>query len=83
MWARNQAYLTLGAFITRLALEKYDACAMEGFLPSKFDEILGLKGMNLQSVIICAMGIRDSTCPRGKEEKVRLPIEVYNPVNFK
>lgn len=82
LWAKNQAYLTLGVLISQLAVKGIDACAMEGFLPVEFDKILGLQAMNLQSVIICAVGNRSEECPRGKEAKVRLPIDVYNPVNF-
>ena len=42
-WALNQAYLALGNLLTICALEKIDACPIEGFEPQKYDEILKLK----------------------------------------
>lgn len=81
-WARSQAYLTLGVFISKLASLGVDACAMEGFSPLEYDSILGLDKLNLKSVIICAVGTRSSECPRGAEKKVRLSQSDYNPLNF-
>ena len=37
---------------------KIDANAMEGFMPSQYDEILGLKAMGLHTVVIAALGYR-------------------------
>lgn len=82
-WAKNQAYLTLGSFLNTLAMENISGCAMEGFNPNAFDELLDLTSKNLSSVVICAVGIRSTECPRGKETKVRIDLSDYNPINFK
>ena len=50
-WAKNQAYLALGNLLTVCANEKIDSCPMEGFIPEKYNEVLGLKEKNLSSVI--------------------------------
>lgn len=58
IWNKNQAYLALGNLLTVCAVEKIDACPMEGFLPKKYDEVLGLEAQNLQSVLLLPVGIR-------------------------
>lgn len=58
-WMANQLYLTLGALLTVCAVENIDACPIEGFEPEKYDELLGLKKMGLESVIILPVGYRD------------------------
>ncbi len=57
-WNKNQAYLALGNLLTVCAVEKIDACPMEGFLPKKYDEVLNLEAQNLQSVLILPVGFR-------------------------
>jgi nitroreductase len=42
IWANKQIYIALGNIMTVLAEMKIDSCAMEGIVPSKYDEILGL-----------------------------------------
>ena len=46
IWNKNQAYLALGNLLTVCAIEKIDACPMEGFVPEQYDEILGLQSQN-------------------------------------
>ncbi|MGJ8743726.1 nitroreductase family protein [Polaribacter sp.] len=58
LWNKNQAYLTLGNLLTVCALEKIDACPMEGFIPEKYDEILHLTAQNLKSVLVLPVGFR-------------------------
>ena len=41
-WSKNQAYLAMGNLLTICAMEKIDACPMEGFNPLAYDELLGL-----------------------------------------
>lgn len=53
-----QAYIALGNLMTVCAIEKIDACPMEGFNPQKFDEILNLKPLNLKSVLLLPVGYR-------------------------
>jgi len=58
-WAVRQVYLALGTALTAAAVEKVDATPMEGFVPEKVDEILGLDEMGLQSVSLLVLGYRD------------------------
>jgi len=55
---KNQAYLVLGNLLTVCAIEKIDACPMEGFVPEKYDEILNLESQNLQAVLVLPVGFR-------------------------
>ena len=57
-WAVNQAYLALGNLLTVCALEKIDACPMEGFEPRKFEELLGLTEMGLNATLVLPVGYR-------------------------
>lgn len=57
-WMKNQAYIALGNLMTVAANEKIDSCPMEGFVPEKYDEILGLDTYNLQSVLLLPVGFR-------------------------
>jgi nitroreductase len=74
-WARNQAYIALGTFLTSAALIGIDACPMEGFDHSRYDEILGLKASGLESVVIAAAGYRSSTDRHARAPKVRFARE--------
>ena len=60
-WMINQLYLTLGALLTVCAVEKIDACPMEGFEPEKYDELLKLPEKGLASVIVLPVGYRDAS----------------------
>ena len=80
-WAKNQAYLALGNLLTVAAVEKIDACPMEGFTPEKYDEILNLKKENLTSVLVLPVGFRasddymkDLAKVRKKEEEIIIEI---------
>lgn len=57
-WAKNQAYLALGNLLTVCAIEKIDACPMEGFIPEKYNEILNLDNKNLTAVLALPVGYR-------------------------
>ncbi|WOC40613.1 NAD(P)H-dependent oxidoreductase [Polaribacter sp. HL-MS24] len=58
IWNKNQAYLALGNLLTVCAIEKIDACPMEGFVPEQYDEILGLQSQNLKSTLVLPVGFR-------------------------
>lgn len=60
-WMINQLYLTLGALLTVCAIEKIDACPMEGFEPEKYDKFLSLDKRGLESVIVLPVGYRDES----------------------
>ncbi|MGY5354632.1 NAD(P)H-dependent oxidoreductase [Wenyingzhuangia sp. IMCC45467] len=67
----NQTYIALGNLLTVCALEKIDACPMEGFNPAKFDEILKLNDKNLKSALLLPVGFRAKDDFMAKEKKVR------------
>lgn len=58
VWNAKQAYIGLGILLETAALNSIDACPMEGFNATKFDEILGLESQNLHAVAIAAVGFR-------------------------
>ncbi|MFM2414878.1 MAG: hypothetical protein RI911_571 [Candidatus Parcubacteria bacterium] len=72
MWAGRQAYIALGAMVETAALLQVDACPMEGFMPDKVDDVLGLKAQNLASVGYFALGYRDATDEVAHYAKVRV-----------
>ena len=75
IWNKNQAYLVLGNLLTVCALEKIDACPMEGFVPEKYDEVLGLTAQNLTSVLVLPVGFRADDDYMKDLKKVRKNIE--------
>jgi len=75
LWSKNQAYLALGNLLTVCANEKIDSCPMEGFIPKKYDEILGLKEKNLTSVLVVPIGYRAEDDMKTHQMKVRKKIE--------
>lgn len=60
VWASKQAYLALGTALIAAAELKIDATPMEGFDADKFDNLLGLKERGLKTVVILALGYRDT-----------------------
>ena len=72
--AINQAYIVLGNLMTVCALEKIDACPMEGFNAQKFDEVLELRKQNLKSVLLLPVGFRAKDDFMSTLKKVRKPI---------
>jgi nitroreductase / dihydropteridine reductase len=59
-WAQKQTYIGLGFSLVASALEEVDSTPMEGFVPSKVDEVLGLKELGLKSSVIITLGYRDT-----------------------
>lgn len=74
-WMVNQLYLTLGALLTVCAIEKIDACPMEGFEPEKYDSLLKLSEQGLASVIVLPVGYRDESDFFIKLQKVRRGVD--------
>ena len=70
----KQTYIALGNLLTVCALEKIDSCPMEGFIPSKIDEVLDLKSKNLKSALLLPIGFRADDDYMSKEKKVRKPL---------
>ena len=59
--AARQAYIALGIAMVAAAEQEVDSTPMEGFDPSKVDEILDLKARGLRSVVLLPLGYRDPT----------------------
>ncbi|WP_338461670.1 NAD(P)H-dependent oxidoreductase [Synechococcus elongatus IITB7] len=72
-WAANQAYIVLGNFLTAAALLGIDTCALEGIIPSAYDELLNLKGTGYQTVVAAVAGYRSAADPYAGLAKVRYP----------
>lgn len=58
IWCINQAYIALGNLMTVCAVEDIDACPMEGFLPEKVNDLLGLDKYGLKSILLLPVGYR-------------------------
>jgi nitroreductase len=72
-WSSRQLYIALGIGLVAAASESIDACPMEGFDPQKFDEILGLTKMGLESRALLALGFRSPDDKTASYKKVRFP----------
>lgn len=72
-WMSKQVMIALGVFLTSAALLGIDACPMEGFMPAKYDEILGLTAKGYGSVVIATAGYRSADDKYGDLAKVRYP----------
>ena len=72
-WSKRQAYIALGQLMTVAALAGIDICPMEGFVPDKFDEILGLKPQGYTAAVIAPVGYRAEDDGAASLPKVRLP----------
>ena len=66
-----QTYIILGNLMTVCAVEKIDACPMEGFIPKKVDELLNLEALNLTSVLMLPVGYRADDDIMSNQKKVR------------
>ena len=74
-WTSNQTYLALGNLLNACAELKIDACPMEGFVPTKYDEVLNLAEKGLKSVLLLPIGHRANDDVFADFKKVRKPIE--------
>ena len=76
--AARQAYIGLGAALIAAAFEEVDSTPMEGFDPTKLDEILSLRERGLRSVAILPLGYRaDEGDWLVNLKKVRRPREQF------
>ena len=60
-WEQKQAYIGLGFALAAAAVEQVDCTPMEGFVPTKVDEVLNLNELGLKSVLVLPLGYRDSS----------------------
>lgn len=70
-WAKRQTYIALGQFMAAAALLGIDTCPMEGFVPAKFDELLGLAGSGYTTSVLCPTGYRSADDRYASLPKVR------------
>ncbi|MEM9214459.1 MAG: NAD(P)H-dependent oxidoreductase [Cyanobacteria bacterium P01_F01_bin.150] len=74
-WAKLQVYIALGQLMTSAAHLGIDACPMEGFMPEKYDEVLGLTEKGFSAAVVCPVGYRDESDPYASYPKVRFSRE--------
>lgn len=70
-WAQRQTYIALGFLLETAALLKIDACPMEGFDPSAYDQILNLEGTGWKTIASVALGYRHAEDTMQAAKKVR------------
>jgi nitroreductase len=75
LWAANQVYIALGNFMTAAAVMGIDTCPMEGIVPAKYDDILGLTARGLATVVVGTAGYRAPDCTYASAKKVRFDRE--------
>lgn len=74
-WADRQVYLAMGTALAAAAELKIDTTPMEGFIPAKIDELLGLQAQGLHSVLLLTVGYRDESADyMTGAAKVRYPM---------
>ena len=74
-WAGLQAYIALGNFMTSAAMLGIDTCPMEGIVPEKYDELLGLPSDGYGTVVVCVAGYRAADDKYATLPKVRFLTE--------
>lgn len=72
---KNQAYIALGNLLTVCALERIDACPMEGFEPKAYDEFFNLEEKGLKSLLVIPIGYRAEDDMFSTLKKVRKSID--------
>ncbi len=70
-WAARQAYIALGNLMTSAATLSIDTCPMEGFVPAKYDETLGIQHSEWTTTVLCPCGYRSQDDKNAKMIKVR------------
>ncbi len=70
-----QTYMALETLLLAAAELKIDTCAIGGFMPEKYNEILDLDKQNLNATVIAAVGYRSAKDKNQFLTKFRLPEE--------
>ncbi|MGB0564456.1 MAG: NAD(P)H-dependent oxidoreductase [Spirulinaceae cyanobacterium] len=70
-WSTRQTYIALSQFMVAAAMMEIDTCPMEGFMPDKYDEVLGLKEQGYHAVVVCPAGYRSPEDKYADRPKVR------------
>jgi nitroreductase len=77
----QQLFIALGQLTTSAALLGVDTCVLGGIEAEKYDEILGLKGKGLATLVACAAGYRAAGDNYAARPKVRFAAgEVFEHV---
>lgn len=74
-WLARQVYLALGHFLACAAILGVDACPMEGIVPARYDELLGLGAQGFTTLMIATAGYRAEDDRYASLAKVRFPGE--------
>lgn len=74
-WASKQAYIALGNLLTVCAIEKIDACPMEGFVAEEYDRLLNLNELGLNTTLVLPIGYRSKDDMFSDFKKVRRPLK--------
>lgn len=74
-WAKKQCYIALGQICSIAAMMKIDACPMEGFDSSGYDEVLNLKDTEYTSTLACPLGYRSADDSFAQYKKVRFSVD--------
>lgn len=74
-WSTRQTYIALGQYMTCAAMLGIDTCPMEGFVPAKYDEVLGLSAQGYSAVVVCPAGYRAADDKYATNPKVRYATE--------
>ena len=74
-WAARQTYIALGFYMTCAAMLGIDTCPIEGFVPAKYDEVLGLDKKGYHAVVVCPAGYRANDDKYATIPKVRYATE--------
>lgn len=74
-WATFQVYIALGNFMTAAAALGIDTCPMEGILPDRYDELLGLREAGYRTVVVATAGYRAPDDKYALLAKVRYPMD--------
>jgi len=73
VWMSRQVFIAFGQFLATCAMVGVDACPMEGFVPAKYDEILGLTAKGYAARVVATVGYRHAEDKVAKLAKVRYP----------
>ena len=79
-WAEQQVYLALWNVMTVLSEIKIDSCAIWGFNPKWYDELLKLDGKNLASVVVLPIGYRNEDDKYSVSSKVRFSVDEISEI---
>jgi nitroreductase len=75
IWTSKQTYLALGNLLNAAAELKIDTTPMEGFVPEKVNEILGLNQLGLNASLMATIGYRHEEDTNQFNKKVRKSTE--------